>query len=109
MKRNNLNEFVKGWFIGNFEPSILKTDTFEVSVKRYKQGDVENFHYHKLAIEYTVIIEGKVIMNNIEFKKDDIIEIKPGENTNFICLTDVTTVVIKTPSIKGDKYETNIT
>jgi hypothetical protein len=45
-------------------------------------------------------------MNNIEYRQDDIITINPNESTDFKCLTDVTTVVIKIPSSKGDKYKT---
>jgi len=100
----NLNEFTKGWIIGNFEPTLLNTDDFEVAIKRYNVGDYENKHHHKISTEYTIIVEGTVLMNDIEYKKDDIIIIKPNESTDFKCLTDVTTVVIKTPSSKDDKY-----
>lgn len=109
MKINNLEAFTKGWFIGSFEPTLLNTNDFEISIKRYNKGDCENYHTHKIATEYTIIVEGNVIMNDNEFTKNDIIIIEPNESTNFICLTDVITVVVKTPSIKGDKYEANIT
>ena len=104
MEHNNLNNFIKGWFIGNFNPSLLITNDFEISVKRYKAGDSELRHYHKVATEYTIIIEGEVIMNSIKFKTNDIIILQPNESSDFICLTDVITVVVKTPSIKNDKY-----
>jgi quercetin dioxygenase-like cupin family protein len=100
----NLNDFTKGWIIGNFEPTLLNTNDFEVAIKRYNAGDYENSHHHKISTEYTIIVEGTVLMNEIEYKKDDIIIIKPNESTDFKCLTDVTTVVIKTPSSKDDKY-----
>jgi quercetin dioxygenase-like cupin family protein len=105
MTKFNLNDYFKGWFIGNFDPSIIKTYDFEVAIKKYKQGDYEQVHYHKIATEITVIVLGKVIMNNIEYVEGDIIKIDPNESTDFKCLTDVTTVVIKTPCVKNDKYE----
>lgn len=37
----------------------------------------------------------------------DIILIEPGEFTKFKSVTDSTTVVVKTPSIVGDKYIDN--
>ena len=43
-------------------------------------------------------------MNNIEYSEGDIIKVEPNESTDFKCLTDVTTVVIKTPCVKNDKY-----
>ena len=36
MKKNKLSEMIGGWFIGNFEPSLLKTNYVEVAVKKYK-------------------------------------------------------------------------
>ena len=29
MIKRDIGEFVRGWFIGNFEPALLKTDQFE--------------------------------------------------------------------------------
>jgi mannose-6-phosphate isomerase-like protein (cupin superfamily) len=104
MENNNLNDFIKGWFIGDFKPTILNTSDFEIAIKRYKAGDSESIHHHKIATEYTVIVEGEVMMNDSKYKTNDIITIQPNERTNFICLTDVVTVVVKTPSVKNDKY-----
>lgn len=104
MKKYNLQNYINGWFIGNFIPTIIDTNQFEVAIKKYNSGDIENSHYHKIATEITVIVSGKVSMNNIIYEENDIILIHPNEKTDFICLTDVTTCVIKTPSIMGDKY-----
>ena len=41
MKTAKLEDMVKGWFVGNFEPSLLKTNDVEVAVKSYKKGDYE--------------------------------------------------------------------
>ena len=60
MKKYNLEDFKLGWLIGNFEPSILRTDKFEVSIKKYNKGDYEKAHFHKLANEITIITVGKV-------------------------------------------------
>jgi mannose-6-phosphate isomerase-like protein (cupin superfamily) len=104
MKKFNLSEFTKGWFIGDFTPTLLNTLDFEISIKRYKAGDIESRHHHKIATEYTVIVDGEVTMNGSVFKTNDIVIINPNESTDFVCLTDVTTVVVKTPSIKDDKF-----
>lgn len=104
MKKFNLKDFVRGWFVGNFEPTLLKTDDFEVSVRRFNKGDSEDRHTHKIATEWTIIVEGAVEMNGNLYYKDDIIKIEPNESTDFKCLTDVISVVIKTPCVKGDKY-----
>lgn len=105
MKVEKLSQMYKGWFIGNFEPSLFKTNEVEVAVKTYKKGDYEDKHYHKVATEYTVIISGKVRMNGIEYHAGDIIVMEPNEETDFECLEDGTTnVVVKLPGINNDKF-----
>lgn len=59
MKTAKLEDMTKGWFIGNFNPSLLKTNDVEVAVKSYKKGDYEGRHYHKIATEFTCIISGR--------------------------------------------------
>lgn len=93
-----------GWFVGDFIPSTLKTAACEVAVKRYKRGEAELKHYHKIATEVTHIIIGTVLMNGVEYTAGDIIVINPMEETDFKALTDVINAVVKIPSIKNDKY-----
>lgn len=109
MKRKNnkifkLSNMVRGWFIGNFYPTVKKTKMFEVAVQNYSRGDFEPSHHHKKACEITVIAKGKAEMNDKLYKEGDIIFIKPRQSTNFKAITKVTTVVVKIPSVKGDKY-----
>jgi hypothetical protein len=94
----------KGWFVGNFEPSLYKTDDVEVAVKNYKAGDSEEKHYHKIATEITVVSKGKVLMNGTEYNEGDVIVIEPMEATDFHALEDTITMVVKIPCVKGDKY-----
>lgn len=101
---DNLSNMTKGWFIGNFEPSLFKTNNVEVAVKSYKAGDHEDKHYHKIATEYTVIIDGEVEMNGVRYKAGDIIVMEPGESTDFTAVTDSTNVVVKIPGANNDKY-----
>lgn len=104
MKAFNLDDFTKGWFIGSFEPTLRDTEQFECGIKRYRAGDKESFHMHKIATEFTIIIDGLVKMNDKIYDMNTIIEIAPGEITDFEALTDVTTCVVKVPGAKNDKY-----
>lgn len=104
MEKYNLKEMIGGWFIGNFNPSLLKTNDVEVSVKRYKAGDYDSFHYHKIGTEYTVIVEGQVEMSGEIYNKDDILIIRPGDITDFRAITDTVTVVVKIPGANNDKF-----
>lgn len=105
MKTARLEDMVKGWFVGNFEPSLLKTNDVEVAVKSYNKGDYEEKHYHKIATEITVVTSGRVKMNGVEYNKGDIIIIEPMEETDFEALDDNTqNVVVKYPGANNDKY-----
>ncbi len=104
MKVEKLDNTTKGWFIGNFDPSSYQTNDVEVAVKSYKAGDHEDKHYHKIATEYTVIIDGEVEMNGVRYKKNDIIVMEPGDATDFKAITDSTNVVVKIPGANNDKY-----
>ena len=104
MKTARLDEMVKGWFVGNFEPTLYRTNDVEVAVKSYKAGDREDAHYHKSATEITVIVSGRVRMNSVEYGPGDIVVMEPGDVTDFEALTEVTNVVVKLPGANNDKY-----
>jgi len=106
MKSDKLENMIKGWFVGDFEPSIIKTNDVEVAIKTYNKGDSEKRHYHKIAKEITVVVNGRIKMNNKEYKKGDIIIVEPNESTDFEALEDNTqNVVVKYPGAKNDKYD----
>lgn len=104
MDISRLDNMTKGWFIGDFEPSVKNTKEFEVAVKKYAAGDYESEHYHAVASEYTVIVEGEAEMLGKRVRTGDIILVEPHESTDFRAVVDTITVVVKTPSIKNDKF-----
>ena len=104
MKKNNLNYMTKGWIVGDFSPSIINTKKCEIAIKHYKKGDSEPAHYHKEAEEITVIVNGKVLINDLILNKNDIVLVEKNEVVKFKALEDSTTVVYKSKSIKDDKY-----
>lgn len=104
MKKYRLENFTRGWLVGDFEPNIIKTKNFEFMVRFYKAGEKEARHVHKIADEITVIISGKFKMNGEILTTGDIIHLSPGNLSDFECIEDGANAVIKTPSIIGDKY-----
>ncbi|EFL6449384.1 hypothetical protein KVQ01_19075 [Escherichia coli] len=104
MKNFKLDDMIKGWFVGGFSPTAFATEDCEVAVKKYKCGDKEEAHYHKLATEITVIISGTVKMLDKEWHQGDIIVLSPGEITSFEAITDAINVVVKLPGALNDKY-----
>jgi len=104
MKTHRIEEMVGGWFIGDFEPSVIKTTDFEVGVKHFLKGETFPAHFHKKSDEVTVIVKGKVKINGIVFDMGDIILQEKGEAGDFTVLEDTIVIAIKVPSVKNDKY-----
>ena len=52
----------------------------------------------------TVILFWSASMNGGVLNEGQIITINPGEATDFIAITDVTTVVVKTTGVVNNKY-----
>lgn len=103
MNKANLEQFSGGWIVGNFHPSLQKTELFEFGVKQFVAGDVEPAHYQKVAQEITVVISGKVRIGGLEFESGDVCQIFPGEVADFEALESGSLAVIKFPSDPMDK------
>lgn len=101
---DDLTKYKAGWFLGNFEPSLVKTKDFEIAVKHYKKGEKDPRHMHKVATELTYIAKGKCLFNDKLVEQGSIVQIAPGEFNSFVALTDVELFVIKFPSVPNDKY-----
>jgi hypothetical protein len=104
MDAYQLKDFVGGWFVGGFSPSVWYTTDMEVAVKYYHAGDREAAHHHKVAEEITLVAAGHVRMLGRELHTGDIVRIRPSESTDFEALADTVTVVVKRPSVVDDKY-----
>ena len=104
MNKYNVKDYIKGWFIGDFEPTILRSKDFEIAIKEYEAGTIEDEHYHKEAVEYTIVLDGTIKMSGVEYGRHDIIEIEKMETNVFESITDSRLLVVKTPSVNGDKY-----
>lgn len=105
METKRIEDFVRGWIIGDFDPSILKTKDFEVAVLSHKKGEVWPKHYHRVATEYNVMLDGKMFIGGKELVSGDIFIFNPEEIADPIFLEDCRVLVIKVPSVIGDKYE----
>jgi len=104
MRTFRLDEMFKGWFVGNFEPTVLRTDAVEVAIKHYPAGEQEARHHHRIAQELTAIVSGRVRMNGCVYGPGDIVLVDRFESTDFQALEDSCTVVVKLPGASNDKY-----
>jgi hypothetical protein len=104
MRVAKLDEMVRGWFVGGFQPTAYSTDSCEVAVKYYRASDKEGLHRHLVATEITLILFGRVRMMDREYCEGHIVVLSPGEVTDFEAITDCATVVVKVPGALNDKY-----
>ncbi|NTS76931.1 hypothetical protein HR060_08610 [Catenovulum sp. SM1970] len=104
MNKYNLEEFIRGWFVGGFKPTLFNTTDVEVAIQKFQKGELEASHCHKIATEITVIVSGKAKMKDMILVEGDILKIEPGEYTNFEALEDTVTAVVKLPGALNDKY-----
>lgn len=107
MKHAQLTDFTKGWFVGDFSPSLYQTQAVEVAVKKFSSGETEQAHFHKIATEFTVVISGCVRMFERDWEPGSIIIASPGDITSFSALADSVVVVVKIPGATNDKYVVN--
>ena len=114
MYHRKLSEMKGGWFVGDFEPAVLKSEHVEVAIKHYKQGDKEAAHVHRVATELTACVHGVFQMTPVyadglrgmplQVSAGEIVGLDPGDAVEFEALTDCICCVVKMPSVKGDKY-----
>jgi len=104
MKVSKISDMTRGWFIGNFEPSIYKTTHLEVGILTHRKGEQWAAHYHKLGTEYNVLVSGSMKVCDTELTAGDIFVIEPYEIADPIFHEDCTIVCVKLPGNTGDKY-----
>lgn len=104
MKNYRIEDFKLGWFVGDFSPTIINSPFIEVAYHKHKVGDDLKSHYHKLAQEVTVVVDGVVEVNNRRFHEGDIFVIQPYEVSEAKVIADCKLIVVKAPSVPGDKY-----
>jgi mannose-6-phosphate isomerase-like protein (cupin superfamily) len=101
---SKIDRYKGGWFVGNFEPSLLKTKKFEVGYKVHTKEEGVESHVHHKVTEYNLMISGEMELCGVTLKKGDLFVVYPGECVNVEILTDVVEVIcVKTPSIPTDK------
>jgi mannose-6-phosphate isomerase-like protein (cupin superfamily) len=101
---HKLDAMIRGWFVGDFEPSVERSSDVEVAEKHYVAAEAEERHLHKVATELTAVVSGRVRMDGVELGPGDIVRIPPGQPSDFLALTDAVVVAVKMPAVAGDKY-----
>jgi hypothetical protein len=104
MITSSIGKFTNGWFIGDFEPSLLRTGHFEVAHHRYPRGFRAQAHAHRVATEYNYIVAGDLVASGTRLGPGGIFAYEPGEVADVEFLEDTDLIIIKVPSVPSDKY-----
>lgn len=103
VKAPHISTMTRGWFIGDFSPSVLRTTQFEVGLMSHTKGEPYAAHLHSQLDEYNVLVSGKMMINNELLEEGSIFIIKKGMLTKAEFLEDCKIVCIKQPSLPSDK------
>ena len=100
----SLQDMVGGWIVGNFEPTCLKTTACEVACKHYDAGAAEAAHVHRIATEMTLDRRRSRHHERPHLRRRRHHRARAGRSHRFSRARKTTTVVVKMPSVLGDKY-----
>ena len=99
-----LTNYTRGWIIGDFAPSIIKTKSFEIGILFHPKGEQRPPHFHSQITEYNILVSGKMKINNKVLMPGTIFIFEPYEIANPEFLDDCMVICVKIPSIPDDKH-----
>ena len=101
---HDLSEFIRGWFIGDFDKCIKRVKEYEIGLLKHARDEKWRFHYHKVSTEFNFLLTGKMLLNGVLMEENNLFILKPNQIACPIFLTDCEILCIKIPSVPGDKY-----
>ena len=103
MRNDKLENYIKGWVVGDFEPSILRHKDLEVGIAYHTKNEPTQKHFHTSSDEYNVIASGKMNVNGKVMTKGSIFVYERNEVSDCEFLEDTILVIIRIPSAPNDK------
>lgn len=104
MRRHDIRTMHNGWFIGHFTPAVLTSPHFEVAHHALPKGYRGPRHFHAQAVELNYLVRGRVRANGEELTAGEFFVYEKGEVCDVEILEDTDLVVVKMPSVPGDKH-----
>jgi dTDP-glucose pyrophosphorylase len=100
----NIHDFTRGWFIGDFLPSIIKTKNYEIALLTHLKDEQWDYHYHEKSDEINFLINGKMRINDRIITERQVFYIPKKQIACPQFLENCKILCIKFPSVIGDKY-----
>lgn len=104
MKTEHINNMKAGYFMGDFEPNIFRTDKVEMAMKEFPKGTLDSGYYRKKDVEVVVVLSGQIEVNGRKYDKGSMVRFDPYEMINIFAVTDSSLMIIRTPGTKNDIY-----
>jgi len=101
-----IEDFTRGWIVGDFQPCLVQTEDVEVGILSMNAGDKGDGHWHKRHKEFNIILSGSARSKskNEFYFEGDICVYEPFEKSDIEFFEDTKLLVIKSPATKDDKY-----
>lgn len=103
VKKHRIENFTRGWFIGDFEPSVEKNKNVEVGYMTYSKNERVDYHYHEHCREINLLIKGTINNAGVIINEGDIFIFEPFSVAIPIFLEDSIIVVFKDKCSNNDK------
>lgn len=103
VSKTTVQNFVRGWIIGDFTPSLHQLKEFEIGILRHKSGEKWPYHIHEEQTEYNYLLKGCMVVNGLEYSSGDNFMFEKGHPAVPIFIEDCTVLCIKFPSLPKDK------
>jgi len=103
MKVLNSEQFIGGWFVGDFTPSAYRTKDFEVCYKFHHKNEEWPKHLHTESIEINYLMHGSMVIQDQILTAPTVFIMDKLEVSDAEFLEDCEIIVVKVPSIPNDK------
>jgi len=100
----SLSDMTRGWIVGDFSPSVYRTNTFEAGLLSHTKGEEWGAHLHKVGTEINCLVSGRMLINGLTIEPGTIFTVPTGLLTKAVFVEDCKVMCIKVPSDTKDKY-----
>jgi quercetin dioxygenase-like cupin family protein len=103
MRVGNIHDMKNGWFVGNFSPTVFKTEDVEISHQKHKKGETGKEHFHTDSVEINYILKGELMASGTLLSNGDIFIYGKNEISKVIFLENTDLIIVRLPSSPEDK------
>ena len=96
-----------GYFIGDFNPTVYRTNNVELSIKTLTAGTLDSCYYRKKDTQIVCVLSGTIECFERILGKGDIVSFRPGDMISLFALEDAEILITRLPGTKNDLNDYN--